>query len=193
MEGAAAAHICALYGTPFLEVRGISNLVGDRDRAAWEVRRAVAAASWAARAIVDGLGQPARGGTGSCGPVERPDMDPLRLAYSPCPNDTFIFHAWVQGLLPDAPPVEERLEDIDTLNRLAAAGEADVIKVSFYAFGHLRERYALAAFGRSAGARLRSADRGAQGFASCARPTPRAAWRRSPTISAGCGWPSRES
>ncbi len=38
MEGAAAAHICALYGMPFLEVRGISNLVGDRDRAAWEVQ-----------------------------------------------------------------------------------------------------------------------------------------------------------
>ena len=55
MEGAAAAHICALYGVPFLEVRGISNLVGDRDRAAWQVRRAVAAASWAARAVVDAL------------------------------------------------------------------------------------------------------------------------------------------
>ena len=55
MEGAAAAHICALYGTPFLEVRGVSNLVGERDRAAWEVPRAVAAASWAARAIVDRL------------------------------------------------------------------------------------------------------------------------------------------
>ncbi len=55
MEGAAAAHVCALYGTPFLEVRGISNLVGDRDRAAWEVPRAVAAASWAARAIIDRL------------------------------------------------------------------------------------------------------------------------------------------
>ncbi len=55
MEGAAAAHICALYGTPFLEVRGISNLVGDRDRASWQVRRAVAAASWAARAIVERL------------------------------------------------------------------------------------------------------------------------------------------
>ena len=25
MEGAAAAHVCALYGAPFLEVRGISN------------------------------------------------------------------------------------------------------------------------------------------------------------------------
>ncbi len=57
MEGAAAAHICALYGVPFLEVRGISNLVGDRDRAHWQVRRAVAAATWAARAIVDSLGK----------------------------------------------------------------------------------------------------------------------------------------
>ena len=55
MEGAAAAHICVLYGVPFLEVRGISNLVGDRDRAHWQVRRAVAAATWAARAIVDSL------------------------------------------------------------------------------------------------------------------------------------------
>jgi futalosine hydrolase len=55
MEGAAAAHVCALYDVPFLEVRGISNLVGDRDRAHWQVRRAVAAASWAARAIVDSL------------------------------------------------------------------------------------------------------------------------------------------
>lgn len=55
MEGAAAAHVCALYGVPFLEVRGISNLVGDRDRGRWHVRRAVAAASWATRAIVDAL------------------------------------------------------------------------------------------------------------------------------------------
>jgi futalosine hydrolase len=55
MEGAAAAHICALYGVPFLQVRGISNTVGDRDRGRWQVRRAVVAASWAARAIVDGL------------------------------------------------------------------------------------------------------------------------------------------
>lgn len=55
MEGAAAAHVCALYAVPFLEVRGISNIVGDRDRARWQVRRAVAAASWATRAIVDSL------------------------------------------------------------------------------------------------------------------------------------------
>ena len=82
-------------------------------------------------------------------------MTPLRLAYSPCPNDTFIFHAWAQGLLSGAPAVVERLEDIDTLNGLAAAGDADVIKVSFYAFGRLRDRYALlhsgGALGRGCG------------------------------------------
>ena len=55
MEGAAAAHICALYGVPFLEIRGISNLVVDRNRGAWQVDRAVAVAARAARAVVAAL------------------------------------------------------------------------------------------------------------------------------------------
>lgn len=79
----------------------------------------------------------------------------LVLAYSPCPNDTFIFHAWVNGLLPEAPLVEERLEDIDTLNRLALEGRADVVKVSMGAFTHLCDEYALlhsgGAMGRGCG------------------------------------------
>jgi futalosine hydrolase len=55
MEGAAAAHMCALYGVPFLEIRGISNLVGDRDRGAWQVERAVVVAGEAALAVVASL------------------------------------------------------------------------------------------------------------------------------------------
>lgn len=51
MEGAAAAHICALYDTPFLEVRGISNLIGDRDRSSWQIDRAVRASATAALTI----------------------------------------------------------------------------------------------------------------------------------------------
>lgn len=82
-------------------------------------------------------------------------MGSLRLAYSPCPNDTYIFHAWVHGLVPDAPPVEERLEDIETLNRIALRGDADVIKVSLHAYAHLRETHALlhagGALGRGCG------------------------------------------
>jgi futalosine hydrolase len=44
MEGAAAAHICALHDVPFLEVRGVSNLVEDRDRKKWKIAEASEAA-----------------------------------------------------------------------------------------------------------------------------------------------------
>jgi futalosine hydrolase len=40
MEGAAAAHICKLYGVRFLEIRGISNQVVDRDLSAWAIPQA---------------------------------------------------------------------------------------------------------------------------------------------------------
>ena len=89
--------------------------------------------------------------------VSTPTADPsaptgtLTLAYSPCPNDTFIFTPWVEGRLADAPPVVERLDDIETLNRAALAGEIDIAKVSFHAYGHLRERYALLRSGGALG------------------------------------------
>lgn len=41
MEGAAAAQIAAHYGVDFLEIRGISNLVEDRDLSRWNIPRAV--------------------------------------------------------------------------------------------------------------------------------------------------------
>jgi 1,4-dihydroxy-6-naphthoate synthase len=82
-------------------------------------------------------------------------MRTLSLGYSPCPNDTFIFTAWVFGKIGDAPPVEERLADIDTLNRWALNRELDIVKASFHAFGHLRENYCLlhsgGALGRGCG------------------------------------------
>ncbi len=37
MEGAAIAHVCTLYGIPVIEMRGISNIVGDRDRSKWNI------------------------------------------------------------------------------------------------------------------------------------------------------------
>lgn len=52
MEGAALAHVAALYGAPFLEVRGISNLVEDRDLSRWRLPDAAAAAQRAVRALV---------------------------------------------------------------------------------------------------------------------------------------------
>ena len=40
MEGAAIAHICALYGVPLIEIRGVSNIVEDRDTAKWDLELA---------------------------------------------------------------------------------------------------------------------------------------------------------
>lgn len=53
MEGAAAAQICELYDVPFLEVRGVSNLVDDRARHTWLVREAAAAAQSVVRRLVE--------------------------------------------------------------------------------------------------------------------------------------------
>lgn len=41
MEGAAVAQVCLRYGLDCLEIRGISNLVEERDLEKWEIRRAV--------------------------------------------------------------------------------------------------------------------------------------------------------
>ena len=54
MEGAAIAHVAHLHGVRVGEVRGISNMVTDRDTSAWRLKEAAAAAqeavvSWIAR------------------------------------------------------------------------------------------------------------------------------------------------
>ena len=78
-------------------------------------------------------------------------MTPLTLAYSPCPNDTFIFTPWVEGHIGGAPPVVEQLEDIDYLNGAALAGQPDVVKLSFHCYGHVRDRYVLLRSGGALG------------------------------------------
>jgi futalosine hydrolase len=44
MEGAAVAHVAHLHGVRVGEVRGISNIVTDRDTRAWRLKEAAAAA-----------------------------------------------------------------------------------------------------------------------------------------------------
>lgn len=39
-EGAAVAHICTLYKVPMIEIRGISNIIEERDLKRWNVQRA---------------------------------------------------------------------------------------------------------------------------------------------------------
>ncbi len=88
----------------------------------------------------------------------------LTLGYSPCPNDTFIFDAMVHGRIDtEGLLFDVRLGDVEELNQLALAGELDVTKLSYHAFGHLTERYALlnagSALGRGVGPLLVTADK----------------------------------
>jgi 1,4-dihydroxy-6-naphthoate synthase len=71
-------------------------------------------------------------------------MQTLSLGFSPCPNDTFIFDALVHGRV-DAGgfAFTERLEDVETLNTLAAAGALQVSKVSYGALPELLCEYVL--------------------------------------------------
>ena len=55
MEGAAVAHICAIYGVPMIEIRGISNLIGDRDMKKWNIPLAVSNCNKAVSELVRGL------------------------------------------------------------------------------------------------------------------------------------------
>jgi len=76
----------------------------------------------------------------------------LTLGFSPCPNDTFMFYPLVHGVVDTAGlSFRERLEDVETLNRLALAGELDVSKVSYHALGHIRDQYALLRSGSALG------------------------------------------
>ena len=56
MEGAAAAHLCALYGVDFVEVRAISNIAARRDRDAWELPLACSRAQEAVLFLLDASG-----------------------------------------------------------------------------------------------------------------------------------------
>lgn len=78
-------------------------------------------------------------------------MNPLTLAYSPCPNDTYVFAAWTKGLLDGAPPVNVVLEDIDRLNEAAARSEFELIKVSYGAIPYLTDRYRILRAGGALG------------------------------------------
>ncbi len=73
----------------------------------------------------------------------------LSLGYSPCPNDTFIFHALVhhRGDI----EFSEVLRDVETLNQMAFRKELDITKASFHAFGFLREDYCLLHCGSALG------------------------------------------
>lgn len=76
----------------------------------------------------------------------------LTLAFSPCPNDTFMFHAWVEGLINmQGHQFKIKMADVEELNQSAMKEEADITKLSFAAFAHLADKYELLTSGAALG------------------------------------------
>ena len=79
-------------------------------------------------------------------------MMTLTLAYSPCPNDCFMFDAMVHGRIDtEGLDFDVRLLDIDALNTAAFAGEFDATKLSFHAYAYCADRYVLLDAGSALG------------------------------------------
>lgn len=82
-------------------------------------------------------------------------MRELTFGHSPCPNDTFAFHALTHGLveIENVAPckVTPVLLDIEELNRRAHAGEFDLTKLSVGAFAGVGARYRLLRSGAALG------------------------------------------
>ncbi|GAA0413376.1 1,4-dihydroxy-6-naphthoate synthase [Streptomyces luteireticuli] len=77
--------------------------------------------------------------------------DTVRIAYSPCPNDTFTFDAWAHGRVPGAPALDVTFADIDVTNGMAERGEFDVLKVSYAVLPWVLDEYALLPCGGALG------------------------------------------
>ncbi len=78
----------------------------------------------------------------------------IQVGHSPDSDDAFMFFALAKGLVPTG-DLEYRhvLQDIETLNRRALAGELEVSAVSIHAFAFLADKYALLSSGASMGDR----------------------------------------
>jgi 1,4-dihydroxy-6-naphthoate synthase len=76
----------------------------------------------------------------------------LTLGFSPCPNDTFIFHAMLNGLVQaDALEFDTVIEDVETLNEWAIDARLDVTKASFHTYLKVKDNYALLDSGAALG------------------------------------------
>ncbi|MEU6991562.1 1,4-dihydroxy-6-naphthoate synthase [Streptomyces sp. NPDC046465] len=102
-------------------------------------------------------------------PATAPLGRPLRIAYSPCPNDTFVFDAWAHGRVPGAPELDVTFADIDITNGIAERAAAahssapsslaspdldldlDVLKVSYAVLPYVLDAYALLPCGGALG------------------------------------------
>lgn len=79
-------------------------------------------------------------------------MKTMDLAFSPCPNDTFIFHAMLHGLVnTKGYAFRSLISDVEDLNRQAMQGASAFTKISYHAYLLLKDNYSLLRAGSALG------------------------------------------
>jgi 1,4-dihydroxy-6-naphthoate synthase len=79
-------------------------------------------------------------------------MTKITVAHSPDSDDAFMFYGFASGNVDTGGiGVDQFLADIETLNRAAFEGRYEVTAVSFHAYAHLADKYALLPHGASMG------------------------------------------
>lgn len=80
------------------------------------------------------------------------DSKELTIGFSPCPNDTFIFHAMLGGLVETGGyGFVPHLHDVEVLNTMAGQQLLDITKLSFFGYLTLTDHYALLRAGGALG------------------------------------------
>jgi 1,4-dihydroxy-6-naphthoate synthase len=76
----------------------------------------------------------------------------ITVGHSPDPDDAFMFYALTHGKIDTGElRFQEVVEDIESLNRRALAGELDVTALSVHAFAYVMDKYAMMTCGGSFG------------------------------------------
>ena len=76
----------------------------------------------------------------------------IKIGYSTCPNDTYIFDAMINGRIDTEDIIfEPYLADVEELNEMAQKGILDVTKMSYHAYGFICHDYAVLDSGSALG------------------------------------------
>ena len=84
--------------------------------------------------------------------VTKTEKKLIRLGHSPDADDAFMFYAIAKGKIDTADfEFEHVIEDIESLNKRAMQGALDLTAISFHAYAHASDRYAILSTGASFG------------------------------------------
>ena len=79
-------------------------------------------------------------------------MAKISLGFSPCPNDTFMFHAMLAKLVDTSGlDFDTHIHDVEALNQMAFGKKLQVTKLSFFAYLKLQDEYEILDSGSALG------------------------------------------